>query len=795
MKRGLERLIILVLVVCLVPLAGCGGPDNAGNMPMGRYVEDILDLPDDAGGVLAQFAGDDGSLNVYAMDQGKVSLYVTKNGESWEKKETGWQLADNLVNTSMAVGSNGEIYIAAIEVGDGPIRMMSSQGPPQSQDQQEGQDPPQSQGQPQRIQGQTQGEPQRIQGQSQDQGEAPPQGGAFRGGPGSTTMRVYKVSGNSLEEVDVNWATGEMGISMMSAMMFLENGDMVAGQYGVGIAQYGPDGTCKRTYGEIQPEAFTVSGNKIYICETSSNSILVYDGETFDQEAKLSFDSFTLQTSIAAGLSGAVYLYNSNGVFRLLPGGSLFEKIIDGDLTSLSMPNNFFQGFTEVTEGEFFIASSGDGKSKLHHFTYDPNIAARPENELVVFTLNENRTLRQAAGIFQKMHPDTKVNIQVGMGDDGATVADITRVLNTEIMAGNGPDIIMLDGLNAGNYIDKGVFLDVTDLVDEESSKEQMVESVLKAFDKDGKIYAVPAKFTVPLIFADAKNADAMKDIGSLADFAAANPDIGIIGDKTADNLLKVFLPGSMPGWLSGKEINEEKLAEYFGAIKTMADTPASVIEPPERMNRGAAMGGGNVMIRMGPAFEVGESNPNEIFNFAFGNIHAYVGKIASMRSLMGANMACERRGDCVVLPLPGLSENVYIPSAITGINAKGKHIDIAKDFLRTMLSKDVQSVKLEDGFAVNVNSIRDTMETENNFYMTMANATVAGEALSGGAPSIETQEKVIDLCLAVKTPYLVNNTLAEMILDEARGYFDGDKDLERAIADIRERTKIYLAE
>ena len=789
-----------------MPLAGCGGPDNTSNIPMGRYVEEILDLPDGAGSVIAQFPGGDGSLDIYTRSEDGIMLYTTRDGASWEKKDVGWELDESEMLQSMAANSAGEIFVATLEFGDMPIRRMGGQEPPQEQAQGEPQrvqeqtqgEPQrvqgQAQGEPQRVQGQTQGEPQRVQGQTQD---GPPQGGAIMGGPQNNTLHIYKITGDSLEEVDVNWATGDRGIMMMSTMKFLNNGDMVVGQYGMGIVQYGPDGAYKRKYGDMQPEEFTVSGNKIYICETSSNSILVYDGETFEQEASLSFDSFTAQTSIAAGLSGAVYLYNSSGVFRMLPDGSIFEKIIDGDLTSLSMPNDFFQWFVEIAEGEFFLVSFDGGESKLHHFTYDPNIAARPENELVVFTLNENRTLRQAAGIFQKMHPDTKVNIQVGMGEEGATVTDITKVLNTEIMAGNGPDIIMLDGLNADNYIEKGVFLDVTDIVNEESSKEQVVENVLRAFEKNGKIYAVPAKFTLPLIFADAKNANAMQNIDSLANFAAAHPDIGIIGDKTADNLLKVFLPGSMPGWLEGKEINEDKLAEYFGAIKKMADTPAEVITPPERRGGGAyGGGGGNVMIRLGPAFEVGESNPNEVFNFAFGNILTYVGKIASMRSLMSANMACERRGDCVMLPLPGLSENVFIPSAITGINAKSKQIDIAKDFLKTMLSKDVQSVRLEDGFAVKVNSIRDTMETEGNFYMAMSNdAVVGGEMLSGGIPSIETQEKIIGLCLAAKTPYLVNNTLAEMILDEAKGYFDGEKDLDQTIADIRERTKIYLAE
>ena len=754
MRQNMKKIIILLLTVSLLPLYGCGGPP-VSDIPMGRYVEDILDIPEDAGEIMAEFPEDDGGLIMYAQNQNSIYMYGTSNGESWEKRDTGWKLPEGCMFLSMARNGDGEIFIAAVEFEAGPIRMM--RGPDAEEEEPQREDP-------------------------------------VIGGPSSSTLRIYKaVEDNPLKEVDIKWVSGQMDVTMISDMKFLENGDMVVGQYGAGIVQYEPDGSYKRTYGDMQVEMFTVSGNKIYICNSESNSIFVYDGETYDQEATLSIDGFSAQTNIATGQSGAIYLYNSNGIFRLLPGGSIFEKVIEGDLTSLSMPNYYFHGFVETTEGTLFLISSDDATGlKLNRFTYNPDIAARPENELVVFTLYDNRTLRQAAGTFQKMHPDTKVNIQVGMGEEGATVSDIVRTLNTELMAGKGPDVIMLDGLAADNYIDKGVMLDISDLVDEELNGGKMVENVLKTFERDGKIFAVPAKFTLPLIFADAKNADAMRDIGSLADFAAANPDIGVIGDKTSETLFKVFLPGSMPGWFDGKEINEEKLAEYFAAIKKMADTPAPVLTQPERQG-GRNMG--NVMIRMGPIYDVGESNPNDVFNFAFGNIHTYVGKITGMRSLMGPNMACERRGDCVSLPLPGLSGNVYIPSAIAGINAKSGHIDIAKDFLKTMLSKDVQSVKLDDGFAVNVDSIEDTMETNANFYMAMSNSDTPGEMLSGGIPGLEIQQKVLEMCLAADTPYMMNNTLAEMIADEAKGYFNGDKDLDQAIADIRERTRIYLAE
>ena len=785
MKQNLKKLLILLLIASLLPLYGCGGASVDNTVPMGRYVEEAFDLPEGVTGILARAVGEDGSLNIYTMEEMRnIAHYTTKDGESWEKQATEWKIPENEVIMNMAVGSGGEIYIATMEITQGPQITQGQQGRETTQ----GQQGPQG--------SQTQGV--RVQGGGPAQGSGPSSGGGpvRLGGGGGSRLNIYQAEGSALLKIDVNWVTGSgpmPGMVILSDMKILPNGDLLAGQYGAGVAQYGQDGSHKRTYGNPQVEAFTVSGNKIYIIDSGSSSILVYDTETFDNIGSLAFDSLNMQTSIATGENGAVYLYNSNGVFRLLPDGTLFEKIIDGDMTSLSLPNNFPQGFLEARDGAFYMFSFEEQAAKLLRYTYNANIAARPANELVVFTLYDNRTLRQAAGLFMKANPDTRINIQVGMGEDGATVSEIVRTLNTEIMAGKGPDIIMLDGLNADNYIDKGVLLDITGLINEVAGKEKFIENVIKAFERDGKVYAVPAKFSMPAIFLDAENAAAAKDISSLADFAEANGDKGIVGNKNAENLFRIFQPGSMPGWLSGKEIDEVKLAEYLKAVKRMADTDAEAILPPER--RGA---GDNIMIRRGgPAYEVGESNFEDVFSFAFKRIHSYVSRMSSFRALMMPIAAAEYRGEWAALPLPGLVDSVFIPSAIAGINAKSGKTDIAVEFIKTMLSRDIQSVKLSDGFAVNIEALKDTMETEGNLMVgfMMSGIGFEGETIQAGTPGIEEQEKILDLCLAVRTPYLVDNMLAEMVAGEAKGYFAGEKDLEKTIADIKERTRIYLSE
>lgn len=47
------------------------------------------------------------------------------------------------------------------------------------------------------------------------------------------------------------------------------------------------------------------------------------------------------------------------------------------------------------------------------------------------------------------------------------TEADALRTLNTEILAGSGPDILRLDGMSTKSYLEKDVLLDLSDLLTE----------------------------------------------------------------------------------------------------------------------------------------------------------------------------------------------------------------------------------------------------------------------------------------------------------------------------------------
>lgn len=78
--------------------------------------------------------------------------------------------------------------------------------------------------------------------------------------------------------------------------------------------------------------------------------------------------------------------------------------------------------------------------------------------------------------------------------------AGITQ-MNNDIISGNMPDILIVDGynMNLENYISKGLLADIGELIekDEELSQKEYMENVFEACSVDGKLYEIIPSFSV----------------------------------------------------------------------------------------------------------------------------------------------------------------------------------------------------------------------------------------------------------------------------------------------------------
>ena len=119
-------------------------------------------------------------------------------------------------------------------------------------------------------------------------------------------------------------------------------------------------------------------------------------------------------------------------------------------------------------------------------------MSAVPEKELKAYAFSDSTELRQAIAMYQKANPDIYINLELALsGSDAMTVSDALRTLNTNIMAGKGPDVIFLDGMPVQNYLQKGLLTEIGDLVKEVEDSDGLFENILSAYKTDEGYYCL----------------------------------------------------------------------------------------------------------------------------------------------------------------------------------------------------------------------------------------------------------------------------------------------------------------
>lgn len=74
------------------------------------------------------------------------------------------------------------------------------------------------------------------------------------------------------------------------------------------------------------------------------------------------------------------------------------------------------------------------------------------------------------------------INYQIGVPEGtGVDTSDAIKKLNTEIMAGKGPDILLLDNLPVDSYIENEVLADIKDIV---TTDKNIFHGLIEAYKK-----------------------------------------------------------------------------------------------------------------------------------------------------------------------------------------------------------------------------------------------------------------------------------------------------------------------
>lgn len=501
---------------------------------------------------------------------------------------------------------------------------------------------------------------------------------------------------------------------------------------------------------------------------------------------------------IALDSTGTVLYIEGAGIVRYDLAGDEFSYLIGQDeYDKLRKPENENGLVNSIgsldsfavndTEDQVFLSiwNSLSEQSKLYRCEWGAwkEEQEAPKETLRIYSLKQS-SLVQAATLFQEKHPELEVTFEVGYtGEDGVTLSDAAKALNHELAAGGGPDILVLDGLPADHYVEKGILEDVTDIVEPE--KEKYFYNIVSSCNKGDTVYQVPTDFRVPFILGD-KEVIAAKNREELMEVMKKKAGSGVLF-TTSKNLAEAAVELFLTSDIREETVDEKKLAEYYRDLETFADLcildgEDEILPYFDKMAYWAEM--------------YPDAGTDPELNLYFDKAQAGIEKMGNLGSFIKILAVCKEKSLSYQY-LNRENGNYFIPMNVLGINRGGKNKDAAEQFLRYYLSGEAQShLRLP-----NISIIRDI--TEDDKYI-----SESGE-YAGGISGKYTPDEIIHLHKVtpgelgeyvgfleeLDTPVKDDAVVLQKVMEQADAcVFDG-KDPEKAAKDACKEVNLYLAE
>lgn len=529
--------------------------------------------------------------------------------------------------------------------------------------------------------------------------------------------------------------------------------------------------------------------NSVYATDSSyltllNGQIVCYDIGTGEPSA-----SYPMPSQVSSGTGRlvlyededkSIYAAGQTGLYHIGKGGTIWEQIIDGSLNSMGRQDIYLKHFYPGADQDYFgiFQKSEVGETILIRYTYDENVDTVPPTTLTVYSLRDSATVRQAASMMQKDNPDVRVDLRISVEDESEEVTeDVIRALNTELLNGKGADVLILDGLPAKSYENKGILLDLKEVIGGVEPK--LLPGLTKGFTReDGKIYYLPARIKLPVVYGEPEAVKALTSLNAMEAYEGGTP---LLAQDTYGNVIRLTArtcyqelfdeSGALRDGMLGKWLSAVKSAGEKAGIKS-----EYTLEEFEKL---------------------GVNNDVMADGFGRQDAYSFAGKkcaaAAELLSSINNSMLTVAAADTGAWQLEN-KNHTFVPATLVGINASTEQRETAEEFVRTLFGPQVQNEMLWDGFAVRNDSLEQWMEEEKE---SVESVGMYGSdfVLQAQWPSTERREEIYSLLREANLPLVVDESIIDMVIAGSKDYFDKKEPLERAVQTIENKIRLYMAE
>lgn len=562
---------------------------------------------------------------------------------------------------------------------------------------------------------------------------------------------------------------------------------------------YGPDGTLKESIPRDQEEYF----DNVFVRRDGSLMVTTWGK---DGIVMSTLDLQTGKTGEPVDMPFNVYNFNispskyydlllrsSTGIFGYNIGDqepTPLMNIINSDVATTSI-----NAVTEISETQFLgtYYDNLDGTQHAALFTYvDP--ADIPDKEVVtIATFYVNYQMRRRIIEFNKTNETYRIMLndysQYSTMDD--YMSGYTR-LNNDILAGNTPDIIVIDNnMPVDSYIAKGVLANIYDFLDEdeELNREDYFQNIFDAYSVNGKLYTIVPDFYVQTVIGRTSDVGTepgwtMQDLKALL---ATKPEGTNVfeSDTTRDGIMWYVMMMALPQYMdqeTGKCSFDSRgfmdLLEFLKEFPTEGD-PGAWEDPNYWDNYQSQWREGRTLLAVTTLTEARDLI--QTAHGTFGEPVTFIG-----------------------FPTESGNGSIIQNNDRYAISAKSRNKAGAWEFMRYYFTDEYQdnSYYMPINKEIWMKHAKQAMERYSwtdaetgEVYYEDYTAWIGGESIVIDPLSQEEVDALYDFVCSLDTPFYYDEDIVNIINEEAEAFFAGQKSVEQVAEIIQGRAQIYVDE
>lgn len=524
----------------------------------------------------------------------------------------------------------------------------------------------------------------------------------------------------------------------------------------------------------------------------TSMYLATVDLETASIQEKYDLPGRSYEYSFHPGYGYDFYMSNDYGVFGYNLGDkdkTQLMSFIDSDLDI----NRIYQ--MEGIDEKSFIGMYDDpetGYPILAKFTKVPPEEVKERQSITLAMPSTDWNVRRAVIKFNKENEQYKVSILdynslYGTDEDYRAGAN---KLNMDIVSGKVPDIVLLDDMMpADSYINKGLFEDLKPFIerDEDYKLEDFMPNVVEALSTNGKLFVLVPSYAIQT--AVAKTADVGEERGwtvkEAQELLASRPEgTQLFEGFTRDTALEYCM--TMSGnqfidWEKGKcSFDSDAFVEMLTFINSFPETIDESVYTEEYWSQYESMWRDGKVIASTTWF--GDfGNYNRMEKGTFGEKITMIG-----------------------FPSSNEDGSIIRPDMQIAMSAKSSCKEGAWEFLRIFLSEEYQRENIYN-FPISIKRLNELAKEamEKPYYLDENGEKeeyddimyINGQEIIIPPMTQEEVDAFMEQLYSFTHIYKMDETLINIISEEAAPYFAGQKSAKDVAAVIQSRVQIYVNE